>query len=324
MLSPTLISIFPFIIVVMVALVVILISVVRTLQGGNDVVERVQQFAYVQTTETRGGGDQRRVRLLRVRMRVNSMLSSLSSEGLRLQLLRANWPITETEYTLIRLGIASFGLALGSLFSGSILPGIGLAIIAFFMPVMFLRRRINQRQLAFARQLVDTLLLINGGIRAGYSLLQSLDIVIDEMKAPTSEEFYRVRREVGLGLPLTRALENLGVRMENDDLNLVIAAININTQVGGSLSTMLQAVTNTIRERIRLFSEVRALTAQNRNSGTILTFLPIVVGGVLFVLNPSYMARLFEPGWILCIPAGALFGILLGNIIIRRMVKIDL
>jgi tight adherence protein B len=254
---------------------------------------------------------------------MNAMLSSLSSEGLRLQLIRANWPITETEYTLIRLGIASFGLALGSLLSGSILPGIGLAIIAFFVPVLFLRRRINQRQLAFARQLVDTLLLVNGGIRAGYSLLQALDIVIDEMKAPTSEEFYRVRREVGLGLPLTQALENLGVRMENDDLNLVIAAININTQVGGSLSTMLQAVTNTIRERVRLFSEVRALTAQNRNSGTILTFLPIVVGGVLFVLNPSYMARLFEPGWILCVPAGALFGILLGNIIIRRMAKID-
>lgn len=322
--SPTILAILPLIVLVLISLVVIIISLVRAMQGDDDIVDRVQQYTLIPSRETRGGSQQQRVRLFRARTRMNAMLTSFSSEKLRLQLLRANWPITEIEFTMIRLGVAFLGLALGSLFSGSILPGVGLALIAFFLPVLLLRRRINQRQLAFSRQMVDTLLLVNGGVRAGYSLLQSLDIVIEEMRAPTSEEFNRVRREVGLGYPLSKALQNLGERMENDDLNLVIAAININSQVGGSMSTMLQAVTNTIRERVRLFSEVRALTSQNRNSGNILTFLPIVVGGVLFVLNPSYMSRLFEPGWILCVPAGALAGIILGNIIIRRMTKIDL
>jgi tight adherence protein B len=172
--------------------------------------------------------------------------------------------------------------------------------------------------------LIDVLVLINGGVSAGYSLLQSLDIVIEEMPSPASEEFSRVRREVGLGLPLSQALEHLAQRMENDDLNIVVAAININMQVGGNLNTMLTAVTGTIRQRIRLFSEVRSITASQRFTGYILTFLPFLMGGAMFIMNPEYMARLFEPGWILCIPIGSVIGIILGNLIIRRMVQIDI
>jgi tight adherence protein B len=128
---------------------------------------------------------------------------------------------------------------------------------------------------------------------------------------------------VGLGLPLSQALSNLSERMQNDDLDLVVTAININAQVGGNLTTMLAAVTETIRDRVRLLSEIRVITAQQRYTGFVLTLLPVIVGGVLFVLNPTYMSGLFEPGAFLCIPIGAIIGILLGNIVIRRMTKID-
>jgi tight adherence protein B len=111
--------------------------------------------------------------------------------------------------------------------------------------------------------------------------------------------------------------------MENDDLYLLITAININNQVGGNLSTMLEAVTNTIRERIRLFAEVRALTSMQRYSGYMLTLLPFITTGILFILNPKYIARIFEPGPILCVPIGALLMVILGNIVIRMMSKID-
>jgi tight adherence protein B len=143
------------------------------------------------------------------------------------------------------------------------------------------------------------------------------------MDAPASEEFRRVRREVGLGLPLSQALANMHARMENDDLYLVITAVNINTQVGGNLSVMLESVTTTIRERVRLFSEVRALTSQQRYSGYLLTLMPFIVAAVLFILNPDYISKLFEPGIYLCIPIGALVFVLLGNIIIRAMSKIN-
>jgi tight adherence protein B len=112
-------------------------------------------------------------------------------------------------------------------------------------------------------------------------------------------------------------------RMQNNDLNLVVTAININTQVGGNLTTMISVVTDTIRERIRLFSEIRVLTAQQRYTGYLLTLLPFLVGGFLFILNPEYMSRLFERE-IICVPIGALVSVLFGNLVIRRMVKIDI
>jgi tight adherence protein B len=122
---------------------------------------------------------------------------------------------------------------------------------------------------------------------------------------------------------LNQALDNLNKRMENDDLYLVVTAISINTQVGGNLITMLEAVTRTIRERVRLFAEVRVLTSQQRFNSYILTLLPFAMGALLFVINPTYMERLFEPGIFLCIPIGAGFNMILGNIIIRRMAKIE-
>ena len=97
----------------------------------------------------------------------------------------------------------------------------------------------------------------------------------------------------------------------------------VSKKVGGNLSTMLDAVTNTIRDRVRLFSEVRALTSQQRFSGYLLSLLPFIVAAVLFIINPEYISRLFEPGIFLCIPIGALVLVILGNIVIRMLSKID-
>ena len=122
---------------------------------------------------------------------------------------------------------------------------------------------------------------------------------------------------------MSHALDNLNTRMQNDDLHLVITAVNINSQVGGNLTTMLEAVTNTIRERIQLFAEIRAVTSQQRFSSYLLTLLPFLVAGVLFIINPEYISRLFEPGPILCVPIGALILVMLGNLVIRMVSKID-
>ena len=86
---------------------------------------------------------------------------------------------------------------------------------------------------------------------------------------------------------------------------------------------MLESVTNTIRERIQLFSEIRAVTSQQRFSSYLLTLLPFIVAGILFIINPEYISRLFEPGPYLCVPIGALILVLLGNLVIRLVAKID-
>jgi tight adherence protein B len=271
-------------------------------------------------------GQRRRVGLLRFRLRLNNILSGLASEELNLQLMSANWPITETEYVLIRIASVVVAFLLGSLIGGTVIPGIGLAVIVFFIPDLLLKRAISQRRTNFSRQLVDVLVLMTGAVRAGYSLPQAIEVVSKELKAPASEEFRRVKHEIGLGLSLSQALTNLVARMENDDLYLVVTAININTQVGGNIVTMLEAVTDTIRERVRLFAEVRVLTAQQRFGSYILTFLPIAMAAGLFIINPTYMMRLFRPPTpvLLCIPIGALIMVIIGNIVVRRLAKIEI
>ena len=321
---PIVALVYTFIIVMVIGFVGLLIIIGRVLASGDDVSDRVQTYA-MQPNEydTAGGVGQRRIRFLRLRLRVNTALAALVPKGLRTKLTSANWQIFETEFILIRFGGTFVSFLIGTLISGSVFPGIGLALIAYLLPGILLNQSINRRRRQFERQLVDVLILINGGVSAGYSLLQALDIVVDEMPAPASDEFNRVRREVGLGLPLSQALEHLGNRMENDDLDIMVAAININMQVGGNLTTMLGAVTETIRERIRLFSEVRSITASQRSTGNILSLLPFLMGGAMFIMNPDYISRLFEPGWILCVPIGAVIGIIIGNIFIRRMVQIE-
>jgi tight adherence protein B len=259
---------------------------------------------------------------VRLRVRLNAMLSALGSEELNLQLLSANWPISVTEFILLRFASTTMILLLGWLLFQSLVSGAALAVITYLIPGILLQRSIHHRRLAFERQLVDVLVLINGAVRAGFSLLQAVEVVEKELKAPASEEFHRVLREVGLGLPLSEALSNLAARMHNADLDLMVTAINIQFKVGGNLTTMLAAVTETLRDRIRLFSEVRVITTQQRYTSYLISLLPFFVGAILFLMNPGYMMRLFEPN-VLCFPIGAVIGVILGNIVIRRIAKIE-
>jgi len=310
-------------VVILLAGFLAVISLVNTLVWGSGFNDRLETFGSIPQDQQRRSSGRGRTRLLRTRYRLNSMLSALTSEELNIKLLSANWPITETEFILIRIGSTALGFLFGWLAFRSILPGLGFAFLAYIIPGIYLNWSISHRQTKFQNQLIDVLVLVKGAVQAGYSFLQAIDVVVDEVSSPASEEFRRVRREVGLGLPLNQALNNLTTRMQSDDLSLVVTAVNINTRVGGNLSTMLEAVVATIRERVQLFNEIRALTSQQRFSGYMLSLLPIIVVAILFVISPDYIGRLFEPGAMLCIPIGALILIILGNIVIRFMVKID-
>jgi tight adherence protein B len=114
------------------------------------------------------------------------------------------------------------------------------------------------------------------------------------MKPPVSAEFQRVIREVGLGLTLQQALENLYRRIPSDDLDFMITAINIHREVGGNLAEILDTLAHTIRERVRIMGEIRAITAQQRLSALILSLLPVALGLVLYAMNPPYIASLWQ------------------------------
>jgi tight adherence protein B len=164
---------------------------------------------------------------------------------------------------------------------------------------------------------------MTGAVRAGFSFLQAMEVVVREIAPPASEEFGRALREVSIGRPVSQSLTDLALRMESKDLDLLVTAITIQYQVGGNLTTMLTSVTETIRERIRLYGEVRVLTTQARMTAYILALLPIFLAGILFLINPEYMSRLFDRS-VICIPIGAMVGIILGFIIVQRMARIDI
>jgi Flp pilus assembly protein TadB len=187
--------------------------------AGQDIGSRLATYVTLpDETNPLQAGKRRRAGLVRLRLRMNNLLSGLASEKLNLQLISANWPITETEFVLIRIIGTILAFILGMLVSKMLVSGIGLAAIVFFVPDLLLKRSISQRQLNFGKQLVDVLILMTGAVRAGYSLPQAIEVVSKELKPPASDEFRRVRHEIGLGLSLSQALTNLVARMENDDL----------------------------------------------------------------------------------------------------------
>jgi tight adherence protein B len=244
-------------------------------------------------------------------------------DKLTASLIQADLKITATEYTFIVIAVTLLGTLLGYSISRQPVSGFVAGLIALFIPGLVVKLRTRKRRNAFADQLVDALIQIVGSLRSGYSLLQSLDAVAEQMTEPASEEFGRVVREVQLGQPLPVALAHLADRIKNDDLIMVIGAITTNQQVGGNLAEILDIVTDTIRERVRIKREVGVLTAQQTISGYVLVFLPVALGALLMIINPEYQMRLFTPGLTRCIPVGAGLGIISGYFMMRKIVDID-
>jgi len=170
---------------------------------------------------------------------------------------------------------------------------------------------------------VDVLVLVTGAVKTGFSLLQAMEVVEREMQPPARDEFRRVHVEVGLGISLSQALDNLGARMQNQDLDLVVTAVKIHNQVGGNLSTMLEAVTETVRERDRLFREARVITTQQRYTAYLISLLPIAIGLLMFMLNPDYIMQLFTNGLYILIPILAVVGVIAGHFVLQRITKIE-
>lgn len=239
------------------------------------------------------------------------------------QLLQAGLRITVSEYILIRAAIVAVAFLLGVLATRNPVSGVILAVAGLFLPPLYIRYRRQKRLEAFNNQLEDILTLLVGALRAGYSFLHALNVVIEEITPPASDEFRRVVREVGLGLSLQEALENLVRRVESGDLDMIVTAINIQQGVGGNLATILEVISETIRERVRIQNEIRTLTTQQRVTGYILAFLPFILGGILYFLNPEYMSGLFAPGITRVMPITAIILVFIGFMIIRKIVDIE-
>jgi len=310
-------------IVVALAVILLLYSLGQTMQPADEVDQRIE--AWVQGQRAAGGetaDDQDSARVLLRRMDRTIARRSFG-ERIMTDLARADLSLTVTEYLLARAGIILASFSVGYLlqrdwFSGLLLGGVG-----FFVPIVYVRMRQSRRLAAFEGQLPDVLDHVVGSLRAGYGLLQSVEWVGKQMPYPAGAEFDRVVREVQLGRSLQDALDSLVRRIASDDLALIVTAIKIHHEVGGSLADILGTVAHTIRERVRIQREISVLTAQQRYSAYVLMVMPVALAIFLLILNPEYERQLFEPGPTLCIPIGTAIMMLFGYLIIRRIIDIE-
>src|SRR5450759_1768263 len=252
------------------------------------------------------------------------------------ELARADLKLKVSEYLFIWAG-AIVGIPVGMFIFGFFFPALHnpialliRVVVGFFLPRFYVKRRQGGRLNSFNKQLPDTITLLANALRAGSSFLQAIELVVRESRPPISTEFQRVIREVNLGLPFEKALENMVRRVESEDLDLMATAISIQYQVGGNLAEILDSIAYTIRERVRIKGEIRTLTAQQRISGYVVAFLPIGLTGILFLIAPNFMSPMFDPAVnIAGIPTGVVLmsvgGMMMfiGFMIIRKIVDIE-
>ncbi len=200
------------------------------------------------------------------------------------------------------------------------------AVIGYLLPGIYIARLQARRLQRFNDQLPDMLNLTVNGLRAGYSTMQAMEAVSKELPTPISEEFRRVVQEMQLGITMETALANLLRRIPSDDLDFVITAINVQREVGGNLSEILDVISFTIRERIKIKGEIRVITAQVRTSGTILSLTPLGLTIVLWFLNPKYLMSFADAGPLCAVIAGVTVVILigLGYFVMMRIAAIEI
>ncbi|TVR74990.1 MAG: secretion system protein F [Sphaerobacteraceae bacterium] len=316
-------------IVIAVALLIVGILSQREGMASADVEERLERFG-THHSAAQQESDERDREESAIAGRVGKAVQNRDvGKSMATMLARADIKMTVGEFMLLRLGtttgVGVLGFVLGRGFTEpliGLLVGLGLGVIGWMGPHWWVSSVAKKRAKQFNDQLGDTIGLMANSLRAGYSLLQCMELASRETPEPMCIEFRRVVREMGLGISSQNAMQHMLDRVPSEDLDLLVTAINIQHEVGGNLAQILDVMGETIRERVRIKGEIAVLTSQGRISGYIITALPIGVAALLFVMNPEYMSALFVWPWI-CLPIAGIGFMVTGFIVMQKIVEIE-
>ena len=212
---------------------------------------------------------------------------------LDLMMHRAGLPLLGHEFVFLSIGGGIIGVLVGRVFLDSFVSALGIGVLVMAAEWGYVQYLIKKRLKAFVFQMADCLTLIANSLRAGFSFLQTMEIISHEMKPPMSTEFERVLRETNLGKSLEQSLTAMDARVGSPDFSLIVTAVLIQQQVGGNLAEIMDTIRETIMERIRIRREITALTAQGRMAGVVLALIPIFLGAFLTYIAPDQMNILF-------------------------------
>ena len=181
----------------------------------------------------------------------------------------------------------------------------------------------GRRRAAFNAQLPEALATMSNALRAGFSITQAFDSVVEQGEAPMCEEFAILQQQIKVGMTFEAALESLSQRVGSEDLTLVSTAILISRKTGGNVTEIFDRISETIRGRMRIERKIKSLTAQGRLQGVIVSLMPVFLGIVMTIIRPKLMLPF------LASPVGALAVVAtialvtVGWMLIRKIIKID-
>jgi tight adherence protein B len=268
--------------------------------------------------------DIRKAELLSAVPWVNRWLLSVSlAPKLRTMLLQANLSWTAGRVLLMA---ATFFVIPGYLVyvrTENIYFGLMIGLLCGFAPIGYVMQKRKKRFEQFEQGLPEALDLIVSALRAGHSLVAALRLVAQESPEPLGGEFRICFEEQNYGLELRTAMENLVERVPLQDLRIVATAILIQKESGGNLAEVLDKAAELIRDRFRLRRQVRVHTAQGRLTGMILSILPVVLGFLLYLVNPDTMRLLWTNPIGLKLLYGTVTMVIVGGLIIRKIVNME-
>lgn len=234
----------------------------------------------------------------------------------------AGLPIKPEEFVAFRWLLA---VIIGGILqmNGGILLGIMGVVFGYFVPEIWLKRKQRKRIKAFNEGLPGMITSIIGSLRAGFSFVQSLQMVSQESYSPIKEEVEHIIKSMQYGTSLEDSLLEWQKRMPSDDLGLLVDAILIQRQVGGNLAYLLDKIVETTRERTKIENQIKTLTAQGRLSGIVISLLPVALGFIIYLMNPEYITTLFVNPIGQLMLGAALVGGIIGFFLIRKITTIE-
>jgi tight adherence protein B len=205
----------------------------------------------------------------------------------------------------------------------NILVAIPVGLCAGALPLLYVRFKRTKRMDTFQQGLPEAIDLMVNALRAGHSLIAAMGSVARECADPIGCEFKTCFEEQNYGLEMKTALDNLVNRVPLQDLRIVSTAIMIQRESGGNLAEVLDKTSHVIRERFRLKRQVKVHTAQGKMTGWVLTLMPIILGMILYFLNPVMMSLLWTDPIGIKMLWGAFAMLVVGGLVIRNIINMD-
>ena len=256
----------------------------RTLAGQEKTYESKEETVKMK----RGGGKSNLIQLIGKLMPLDKYL-----EDKKLLIIKARLLIKPEEFLSISIIAAIVAMMLMHLIFSNVLLDLVAMVIGFKLPLIYVRRIKKKRSDKLGDQLPDALNIISNGLRAGLSFVQAIMVAGKEMDAPIADDFKKIIRDNLLGKELEDSLTEFAEKEDNENIEMLVSAILIQRQVGGNLSEILDNISTTIRDRIKLRGDIKTMTAQSKMSAGIIAAIPAMIILALNVLNKGFMEPLF-------------------------------